>query len=52
MSTSRVLLRGRYNPTAKSKRYPNLQWAQVGGKRVKICTDCIKTISKRAIAHA
>jgi len=41
MSTTRVLLRGHYNPTHKSKRYPNLQWAKVDGKRIRICTDCI-----------
>jgi len=41
MLTTRKLLRGHYNPTSKSRRYPNLQWAQVSGKRTKICTDCI-----------
>lgn len=46
MVTSRVLLRGHYNPTGKSRKYPNLQWAKVSGKRVKICTDCIKTLHK------
>ncbi len=46
MVTTRVLLRGHYNPTNRSKRYPNLQWAKVGGKRIKICTDCIKTLNK------
>lgn len=46
MVTSRVLLRGHYNPTSKSRKYPNLQWAKVDGKRVKLCTDCIKTQNK------
>ncbi|MEK7194722.1 MAG: 50S ribosomal protein L28 [Patescibacteria group bacterium] len=46
MVTTRVLLRGKYNPTSKSRRYPNLQWAKVDGKRVKLCTDCIKTLNK------
>ena len=46
MVTTRVLLRGHYNPTSKSRRYPNLQWAKVNGKRIKICTDCIKTLNK------
>lgn len=50
MATTRILLRGHYNPTNKSKRYPNLQWAKVDGKRTKICTDCIKTLNKRALA--
>lgn len=48
MATTRVLLRGHYNPTVKSKRYVNLQWARVNGKRIKICTDCIKTLAKQA----
>lgn len=52
MGVTRRLLRGHYNPTVKSKRYPNLQWARVDGKRLKICTDCIKTQAKRDIAQA
>lgn len=48
MVTSRVLLRGHYNPTGKSRKRPNLQWAMVAGKRMKICTDCIKTLAKTA----
>ena len=46
MVTSRVLLRGYYNPTGKTRKKPNLQWAKVGTKRVKMCTDCIKTLAK------
>jgi len=46
MVTTRILLRGHYNPTNRSKRYPNLQWAKINGKRIKICTDCIKTLNK------
>ena len=46
MATTRRLLRGNYNPTVKSKRYPNLQWGRLNGKRVKLCTDCIKTLNK------
>ena len=48
MVTSRVLLRGHYNPTGKSRKKPNLQWARVDGVRTKICTDCIKTLAKTA----
>ena len=48
MVTSRVLLRGNYNPTGKTRKYPNLQWAKIDGKRIKICTDCIKTLVKTA----
>jgi hypothetical protein len=31
MVTSRVLLRGNYNPTGKTRKYPNLQWAKIEG---------------------
>jgi ribosomal protein L28 len=46
MATTRVLLRGNYNPTGRHRQKPNLQWARVEGKRVRICTDCIKTLAK------
>ncbi len=46
--TTRKLLRGIYNPTSRSRRYPNLQWATMDGRRRKICTDCIKTLNKTA----
>jgi len=50
---TRKLLRGNYNPTKKSRKYPNLQWASLpddgsssakakAGKRIKICTRCLK----------
>ena len=43
MGVTRVLLRGKYNPTKKSRKYPNLQWATLPkGGRIKICTDCLK----------
>jgi ribosomal protein L28 len=33
----------KFNPTGKSRKYPNLQWAALpNGGRVKICTRCIK----------
>jgi len=39
----RKKLRGKYNPTGKRIRYPNLQWANIpSGKRIKICTRCLK----------
>jgi len=41
-------LRGKYNPTAKRRKYPNLQWVRLlSGKRVLACTKCIKAIAKR-----
>ncbi|MBI2625802.1 50S ribosomal protein L28 [Candidatus Parcubacteria bacterium] len=46
MSVTRTLLRGKYNPTAKTRKYPNLQWVRIGsGKRVKACTQCIKRMA-------
>jgi len=52
-------LRGRYNPTVKKRKYPNLQWVRIpidtkkpaykkfAGKRVLACTKCIKALGKR-----
>ena len=51
-------LRGKYNPTVKIRRYPNLQWLHVptdttlkkykefAGKRILACTKCKKTLHK------
>jgi len=57
MANKRKLLRGNYNIVNRYKKYPNLQWARVdglsagkAGKRVMICTSCIKTLSKPARA--
>ena len=48
----------RYNPSPKKKKYPNLQWVKVpkdvqnpafkkfAGKRIKICTNCLRTLYK------
>jgi len=52
-----VKLRGKYNPTKKYKKYPNLQWVNVpveiartfkefSGKRVRACAKCIKALGK------
>lgn len=47
MGVTLVKLRGKYNPTAKVRKYPNLQWVRLpSGKRVEACTKCIKRISK------
>jgi len=47
-ATTLVKLRGKYNPTATKRKYPNLQWLTLpGGKRVKACTNCIKTAAKK-----
>ena len=43
----RKLLRGNYNPTAKKRKYPNLQWLTLAtGKRIKACAKCIKAKAK------
>ena len=44
----RKLLRGHYNPTSKSRKYPNLQWFRVPGKsgRVLVSTKWLKAYSK------
>ena len=53
MMGTRMLLRGKYNPTKRSRKYPNLQWATLsvsahirkrfgGASRIKICTKCLK----------
>ncbi|OGZ94892.1 MAG: hypothetical protein A2528_02770 [Candidatus Staskawiczbacteria bacterium RIFOXYD2_FULL_37_9] len=47
MSVTLVKLRGKYNPTSKVRKYPNLQWAHLpSGKRVLACAKCIKRLSK------
>ena len=49
MMGTRVLLRGKYNPTKRSRKYPNLQWASLPtGGRIKICTKCLR--SKKHLA--
>lgn len=45
-ANKRKLLRGHYNPVNRYRKYPNLQWADVGGHRMMICTSCIKTLAK------
>jgi len=43
-----VKLRGKFNPTTKKRKKPNLQWLNLAsGKRVLACTKCIKARSKK-----
>jgi ribosomal protein L28 len=43
-----VKLRGKYNPTIKKRKYPNLQWLhKPDGKRVLACAKCIKATGKK-----
>lgn len=46
MGGHRILLRGHYNPTNWTRKYPNLQYATVDGKRMLVCTGCLRTIHK------
>ena len=46
MGGARRLLRAHYNPVNWTRKYPNLQWGKVDGKRVKMCTTCIKSQHK------
>jgi len=40
-------LRGKFNPTIKKRKYPNLQWVRLpSGKRVLACAKCIKAMAK------
>ena len=53
INTVLVKLRGKYNPTTKRRKYPNLQWVRLpscngkpAGKRVLACAKCIKRTAK------
>lgn len=49
MGGHRNLLRGHYNPTPHTRKYPNLQYAKVEGKRLLICTSCLRTMHRVAV---
>lgn len=46
---TRKLLRGHYNPTTYGKKKANLQWTRafISGKRVLLCTRCLRTITRK-----
>ncbi|OGZ67663.1 MAG: hypothetical protein A3D35_01325 [Candidatus Staskawiczbacteria bacterium RIFCSPHIGHO2_02_FULL_34_9] len=47
MGRTLVKLRGKYNPTRKVRRRPNLQWTRLAsGKRVLACAKCIKAMAR------
>jgi ribosomal protein L28 len=48
MQGARKLLRGHYNPVNWSRKHPNIQTATVDGKKMQICTGCIRTLHKPA----
>jgi ribosomal protein L28 len=44
----RKKLRGKYNPTNKKRKKPNLQWFSLSSqKRILVCTKCIKKLKKQ-----
>lgn len=47
---TRILLRGNYNPTSLKRKYPNLQWLNVDGARLRACVRCRKTYLKKGVA--
>jgi hypothetical protein len=49
MGGARKLLRGHYNPVNWTRKYPNLQYAKVNGRRELICTNCLKTLAKKSV---
>jgi len=47
MGVTLVKLRGKYNPTSRVRKYPNLQWVRLpNGKRVLACAKCMKRLAK------
>jgi len=47
MNVTLVKLRGKFNPTSRVRKYPNLQWLKLpSGKRILACTKCIKRTAK------
>ena len=46
MGGARKLLRGHYNPVNWTRKYPNLQYGKLDGKRALLCTNCLRTLSK------
>lgn len=48
MRGGRKKLRGKYNPTPPTRKYPNLQKVRLeNGLRVMACAKCIKTLAKK-----
>ncbi|PJE57624.1 MAG: 50S ribosomal protein L28 [Candidatus Portnoybacteria bacterium CG10_big_fil_rev_8_21_14_0_10_38_18] len=48
VTVTRKKSKSKYNPTSKKRKYPNLQWVKlVNGKRVRVCTKCIKKLGKK-----
>lgn len=47
IATTRIKLRGKYNPTGVHKQKANLQYKKIDNKRILVCTKCLKTITKK-----
>jgi len=47
MGGTRRKLRGKYNPTNWSKKKANLQWTKINGKRMLVCTRCLRTLNRQ-----
>jgi len=48
MVQKRVKFRGKYNPTVKTRKKPNLQWTRLSnGERILACAKCIKAQAKK-----
>ena len=48
MGGTRIKLRGNYNPTNWSRKYPNLQKTRLAdGTRITACTKCIKKMGSK-----
>jgi len=53
MVGTRVLLRGHYNPTNWTRKYPNLQKAKLAdGTTGLVCTKCIKKLPQTYVPAA
>jgi hypothetical protein len=51
LRAGRKKLRGKYNPTPMTRKYPNLQgFKTAAGKKVLACTKCIRLSAKKATA--
>lgn len=40
-------VKSKYDPVNKRRKYPNLQWVTIDGKRIKACAKCIKARNKK-----
>jgi ribosomal protein L28 len=52
MRGGRKKLRGKYNPTPKTRKYPNLQKSRDNqGKRALVCANCLRTTAKKQLVN-